>query len=431
MDKITLKQNWGQYCDTDKLVDDMMALLTKYHHKNTENGVCEMLEVYFNNKEPLIKLLAQSDGYVGDMRIIRKREFARDTSSKDVRSFVDNFYRKVGAESIIPKYKDEHGKTITDYMSVGFSKLTAKDLVKKKKALDIHSENISKFDLSTGMTRASSIANECFKGHLHDIKYVTTPALPTDIGKKDDKANLYIASGTKTSRAFNKICAHHGVDKAKSYNKLFAQYADLVSDSVRHLYFITSVNPLDYLTMSFGRSWASCHTIDKRNERHMPNDYSGMNCGGCVSYMLDNVSIITYVLDNIDAPIYETGKIYRTMFHYDVKKYLMLQGRVYPQEKDGATDLYQTMRTFVQEEFVNLLHLENNMWVTHKRIDESTFTCGVHYPDYIYNSNCVMFYPREKADIAHNATMDIGVDQICPCCGRTFKDKSNISCHYC
>lgn len=431
MDRITLKENWGKYCDTDKLIDDMMVLLTKYHHKNTEHGVCVMLESYFRNKEPLIKLLAQSDGYVGDMRIVRQRDFARDTNSREVRKFVDDFYKNVGADSIIPKYKDSNGKTLTDYMSVGFSKLTAKDLIKKKKELDVHRDQLSAFDLATGMTQESSVENSCFQNYLYDIRFVATSTLNADIGTKGDKGKLYIAAGTKTSRAFNKICAHYGVDKAKAYNKLFAYYSDLVSDAVRHLHFVISVNPLDYMTMSFGRSWASCHTIDKRNERHMPNDYSGMNCGGCTSYMLDGVSMVTYVLDNVDEPIHETGKIYRTMFHYNTEKYLMLQGRVYPQEKDGATDLYKTMRTFMQEEFANLLHLERNAWTMHRRIQESVYTIGVHYPDYVYNSNCVMCYPGEKADIAHNATMDVGAEQICPCCGRQFRDKSRIHCYYC
>ena len=47
MMKAELKERWGIYCDTDKLVDDMMALLTKYHHRNTEHGVGEILNTYF------------------------------------------------------------------------------------------------------------------------------------------------------------------------------------------------------------------------------------------------------------------------------------------------------------------------------------------------------------------------------------------------
>jgi hypothetical protein len=32
MNKADLKQAYGHYCDTDKLVDDIMRLLTKYYH---------------------------------------------------------------------------------------------------------------------------------------------------------------------------------------------------------------------------------------------------------------------------------------------------------------------------------------------------------------------------------------------------------------
>lgn len=39
MIKAELNARWGMYCDTDKLVTDMMALLNKYNHECTEHGV--------------------------------------------------------------------------------------------------------------------------------------------------------------------------------------------------------------------------------------------------------------------------------------------------------------------------------------------------------------------------------------------------------
>ena len=70
MNKTELKAAWGQYCDTDKLVDDVMALLTKYGHRNSEYGVCSMLNVYFENKKDLIELFQKSEHYIGDMRML-------------------------------------------------------------------------------------------------------------------------------------------------------------------------------------------------------------------------------------------------------------------------------------------------------------------------------------------------------------------------
>lgn len=62
--KANLKEAWGQYCDTDKLVDDVMSLLTKYNHRNSEHGVCIMLNEYFTNKKDLIELLQKSEHYM-------------------------------------------------------------------------------------------------------------------------------------------------------------------------------------------------------------------------------------------------------------------------------------------------------------------------------------------------------------------------------
>ena len=78
MNKAYLKQKWSKYCDTDKLVDDMMETLTKYRHRNSEHGVCVVLDTYFTNKEPLINMFMNSNHYVGDMRIVAKKGIGFD-----------------------------------------------------------------------------------------------------------------------------------------------------------------------------------------------------------------------------------------------------------------------------------------------------------------------------------------------------------------
>ncbi|MBQ4155309.1 MAG: hypothetical protein IJD90_00720, partial [Clostridia bacterium] len=172
---------------------------------------------------------------------------------------------------------------------------------------------------------------------------------------------------------FHKICHYYGVDKSpvsktdsrgrvqKVYDIEFAKYADMVSGGKRKIKFFISVNPLDYLTMSFGVNWASCHTIDRENRRRMDNSYSGAYCGGTMSYMLDHVSIVTYV-HNTMPESYETGKVYRNMFHLGGDG-VLLQGRVYPQGNDGCTDLYKEFRGIMQKELTKLLGLERNSWM--------------------------------------------------------------------
>ena len=97
MNKADLKQVWGNYCDTDKLVDDMMALLTKYHHENTEYGVCTVLNQYFVSKKQLIDLFTKSTSYIGNMRICLDVELSRNSNSREIKDFVCNFPHSVGA----------------------------------------------------------------------------------------------------------------------------------------------------------------------------------------------------------------------------------------------------------------------------------------------------------------------------------------------
>lgn len=110
MNKNDIKTKWGQYADTDKLVDDMMALLTKYNHRNTEHGVCCILDQFFTNKERLIKMMQKSDHYAGDLRIVLDEQLERRGNENDIRIWVDAFPRKVRADECIKKKTDSNGK---------------------------------------------------------------------------------------------------------------------------------------------------------------------------------------------------------------------------------------------------------------------------------------------------------------------------------
>ena len=416
MTKAELKTKWGKYCDTDKLVDTTMALLTKYHHKNTEHGVCKMLDTYFTNKSPLIDMFKKSEHYLGDMRIVLDVEISRDPSCEDVRKFCVDFPDDVNAESAIIKFQDEEGKGLNDYLKTGIVRLKASDLIPGdiRNQLSQLTTNRNQFNLN-GETKASRENYRYFASLMGKFSYNPNVSLGKDIVEyvKQHKINIPLTQDMKTSRAFNRVCANYGVDQLPDYNKLFAKYSDMVSGLKRKLKFFISLNPLDYLTMSFGNSWASCHTIDKRNERHMPNDYSGAYCGGTLSYMLDKTSIITFVHDHIPTSI-EDGKIYRNMFHYSDG--LLIQGRIYPQGNDGATDLYKEFREIVHAEFASLLELKSNTWVKKNNMSNNYLTCGVHYADYVHFSACNATYPKEMSNAANNV-VEIGHERICPHCG--------------
>ena len=129
-------------------------------------------------------------------------------------------------------------------------------------------------------------------------------------------------AGEKTSRVINKICTYLGLNKHPDYNREYAKFADALNPLVIKCHTVLSLNPLDYLTMSFGNSWASCHTIDKNNKRGMPDNYSGCYSSGTISYMLDGSSMVLYTVDSkYDGDDYWTqSKINRQMFHWGEEK---------------------------------------------------------------------------------------------------------------
>lgn len=422
MFKAELKQRWGMYCDTDKLVDDMMALLTKYHHDCTEHGVGEILDTYFTNKKYLIDMFKTSDNYIGNMRICINVELERMGNATEIKDFCEYFPRNVGAKSIFLKYVDEDGKTLKDYLRVGFGRFKARELLYENMYEHFLKNEMKKRNFNNdGSTIQSTEEYHNFYNVIRAFKDSCVPALTqTTINSLlPYNINARLTEGMKTSRAFNKVCAYYGVDKLPEYNKLFSQYADMVSGLKRKMKFYISLNPLDYLTMSFGNSWSSCHTIDKTNQRGMPNSYSGMHCGGVMSYMLDKTSIITYV-HNKATEDHEEGKIYRNMFHFGGG--VLVQGRVYPQGNDGATDLYKTFRRFVQIEFNSLLGLDEDYWIKKSSpCCHNVISQGVHYRDYEHFSGCNVTYPRDIHG-ASATTIIVGHERICPKCGTIVPD---------
>ena len=429
-----IMQRWGHYCDTDKLIDDIMELLTKYHYDVTEYGVCEMLDVYFSNKSNLIDMFMKSENYIGDMRICLDTELERRSNSSEVADYCYAFSCAVGAGNAILKYVDEFGKSLQDYTRRGIGRFKARDLqygTIREKLLE-NDTNRNKFN-SSGITYASQNELQIFDSMMYYLgkNYMSTLTENTMHNLLTVSTDINFTVGMKTSRAFNRVCAHYKVDKLPDYNRLFARYADMVSGLKRKVKFYISLNPLDYLTMSFGNSWSSCHTIDKQTERHMPNHYQGMHAGGTMSYMLDKTSIITFVHEK-EMKHYEDGKIYRNMFHYSDGT--LVQGRIYPQGNDGATDLYSEFRTIMQGEMSKLIGLNENYWIKRKGFcGENTSSEGAHYADYLNFGECNVSYPREMPDAAANI-VEIGRGRICVNCGEEIDHRVNtgsLTCEDC
>ena len=228
-----------------------------------------------------------------------------------------------------------------------------------------------------------------FLNHLKDIAVRT---VSEDIVQQINEMmpNVHAHTGEKTSRVINKICTYLGYNKLENYNKEFAKYADSLSPLKIRRHTILSINPLDYLTMSFGNSWSSCHTIDKTNQRCMPNGYEGQYSSGTISYMLDATSMVFYTVDaTYDGQEYwNEPKINRQMFHYGEEK--LIQSRLYPQSNDGCGEDYTPNRNIVQKIIADIYEFPN-LWTIKKgsrAASEYIETKGTHYADYAHFSDC-------------------------------------------
>ena len=426
MTKEELSTRWGSYTDTDKLVDDIRALLTHYSHRNTEHGVCKMLDTYFTNKEPLIRLLKGVDGFDENLRLITTKDFDRVTDINVIQTFLNRFINTIITSGMLVTNVDKDGKTFKDYLKTGIPRFNISQLEDRNfvKTFNEIQSYLSAFD-SNGNLIESVRRKDKWVSIMYIFDGISKSSLDeeraSEICKKLDSKKY--AAGLKTSRAFNRVCEEFGVTAHKDYNKKFAEYADMVAGGTRKLDFVVSLNPYDYLTMSFGNSWSSCHTIDKGNLRGMPNNYSGQYCGGTISYMLDKTSIITYVVDKGADP-QTSGKIYRNMFHYEDG--LLVQGRVYPQGNDGATDLYTTFRTYMHDVLNDAINPTDTIWehLIRGNCGSYTYSDGAHYKDYQNYSSCNV---SRLNNGTHNETVHIGHYGICPYCGERFTSSNTLA----
>ena len=265
---------------------------------------------------------------------------------------------------------------------------------------------------------------------INDLSsWITSKTISEDVAKKLDSLlpQIHPHVGEKSSRVINKLCTYLGYNKHPGYNREYAKFADGLSPIVIKRHTILSINPLDYLTMSFGNSWASCHTIDKYNKRNMPNSYEGQYSSGTMSYMLDPSSMVFYTVakEYTSNEYYTQPKINRQMFHWGEEK--LVQGRLYPQSNDDDNEAYAPYRNIVQN-IMSVIFDFPNLWTLHKGTDAASRyinSYGTHYRDYIYYSNCSL--SRIKGS-ENEKYFDVGADPICINCGEEHGCSENINC---
>lgn len=203
----------------------------------------------------------------------------------------------------------------------------------------------------------------------------------------------------------------------------YAKFCDALSPLKITRHTCISLNPVDYLLMSNGNSWRSCHYIG--DDCHDAGCYSS----GTISYMLDSTSIIFFTVDGgyEGNNISTEPKIQRQVFAYNDGR--ILQSRLYPQCNDcGATDTYTDIRNVMQKVIADCLNLPN-LWVKKKGANGVKHGYGATcYPDWDCQSNLCSVSTIKGLEDERRDDIIVGAAPICIWCGDTHGEDSYISC---
>lgn len=400
------------------IIKEMKELLNEYDYDYKEDALWKIVDKWASNKATLIGLFRKHPNYNGKFQIVFSSDYDRTVDRNITMWFTNWFYDLCNNEEVakkfgIEKYMTVDGVTFEEankkymealgaftsecYIPSWYSRTAILSALQNEQnadyiisLYDTMCEARDFYDKFGGSDISKDFYNyqECIYNTLISTEQILTDEEVVNLNKCIPQ--LKVNRGMKRSRVVNKIAIISEISKNSEYNSRFAQYADAINPLKITRHTVISVNPIDYLTMSFGNSWASCHTIDKENRRGMPQSYEGCYSSGTISYMLDQPSIVYYTIDHhYDGNYFELEpKINRCMFHYHDGA--LVQGRVYPQCNDGENGIYKTIREIAQKTMADLLDVAN-LWYCRKGTSaccEYIHSNGTHYHDYEHFSNC-------------------------------------------
>lgn len=472
------------------LNEKIRNLLDEYGHANSERGVSEILNEWEKNKANIIATLSKHPNWDAEnYRIVFDSDYTRGFDSEIVGSFfywMQTAYKNTWTDGYTePKINGmapcdfekacRHNKYLINQIDgiINNCDIKKEDILIGGKTLDVIMEEYEK--TKDAYTSFSAVY---FYDYDDDGNRIYLPRTYRERKEKlsmlrdlvmqlntnivndefvDAFKELYddipCAVGTRIMKIIGRVAKAYGVDKVvdmkttqwvengiirqrerdMGYNGQIALLGDAINPLTIKRYTIISVNPLDYLTMSFGHRWASCHTIDKENRRDTPNTYEGQYCSGTLSYMLDEASVIFYTVDSdYEGNDFENAdKMNRVTFHFNSDFSAMVQGRVYPDGRDGGDMSLASQFRAVMQKVITECTKENNLWILKKgtsNIGEYVMTRGTHYPDYKNYDDCTISLLKGKENYP---TVKIGHQPICPDCGEVHYREDYLACEDC
>lgn len=446
-----------------ELLEEMKELLLKYHYHPTDEALNKIIDEWCENKGDLIRLFEKHPNYNGKFQIAFDHDYDRVIDFQEI----DNFRSWLSSNEVKKIFKKEiqlgvysydelcricsrlntfinmfydyssckihniNGKTLQEYDTElrHFRKFKSRYEYNDKIVIDDYSNKTYDAELYNNIYKVNNVCD--ILGSFNLSQFVNEKV--EDYFKRRIP-DAKIKEGQKMSRAIGKILRMYGVNQLEEYNARFAKFSDAINPLRVKRHTVISIHPIDYLTMSFGNSWSSCHTIDKLNDRGIDGEHQwgGQSSSGTMSYMLDGTSCIFYTVDRKykGNHLELEDKINRCMFHYYDNQ--LVQGRVYPQSNDsGANDLYKNIREICQKVFADILEVPN-YWTNRSGYSaccEVIESYGTHYRDYENFSNCNVSTLKDNK--YYHTNIEVGHNPICPCCGKQHTRTRNIECSNC
>ena len=427
--------------------DCIDSLLYEYRYIHTAHAVETIIDEWIDKKGELISAFKSHPKYNGRFQLVFSGEqYQLDTNKDAGKKFISWVVRDVLDDEEFLVERVVNGKTKTQWAEAKYGYLPHVYPIYNGDTLEF--ANYELYKKAVEERRYAVLMVEYFGDKYtwesRHAKRVYMDVMNAIYAYESDRVDENFAAlinenipeirarvGQKTTKVVGKIMKYYNIDKHADYTKKFAAYCDAINIIKITRHTILSVHPCDYLTMSFGNSWSSCHTIDKLDLRGRGGDsYEGMYSSGTMSYMLDQSSFVLYTTDAKlppDAEMQKYDKINRCMFH--VMNERIVQGRCYPQSEDGNNGLYTQFRNLVQKVMSELWAIPN-MW-TIKRDSKMTkliATSGTHYPDYVHFSDCNMSVFSETKIPNRYGVVKIGHNPICVECGCEHTTQNNINC---
>ena len=279
--------------------------------------------------------------------------------------------------------------------------------------------------------------------------------------KANGRQMFRVSENQKWSRVISKVSHYYGLDEIKNvetktetyhdfrgrehtvsrtkdtgWASKFAQFADAINPLEVKMDTFISLNPLDFMLMSNGTNWTSCHHLSKYRDCRS-GDYTGCYSGGANGLSKDKVTVVMFTTKKCkhESDYTFIPKNQRCLFQIGKDK--LIQGRTYPDGRDGVTtNARDIFRQILQRVITECLDVPNLWELVQTDADKGTYSteviskyvlgAGDHYEDYLcYNDSTISFlHDGDKRKNSERLT--IGHPQVCPICGRFHRDDEDF-----